>query len=119
MPWLHKCELQKSTETRYIWNKQKHHEGTHCLSQIHEIRMGMIFQQLGSQSFTAFKVSGSIKIKDPDAQYHCLQIQTGNCRNARDLFTQESRVLLCRTLEHTIHSVFDFLTKGWKGREKS
>lgn len=31
MLWLYKQELQKSTEPCYIWNKQKRHEGTHCL----------------------------------------------------------------------------------------
>lgn len=48
--WLLKSKLQKSTEPYYKWNKQKRHEGTHCLLQIHEVRTGVIFQQIGSHS---------------------------------------------------------------------
>lgn len=95
MPRLHKQELRKPTEPRYIWNEQKHHEGTHCpAGSWSENGHGFPADR---KSFTAFKVPGSIKIKDADAQHHCLQIGS-SLSNLGWILSFEIRVLKWSTL---------------------
>lgn len=118
MLWLYKQELQKSTEPCYIWNKQKRHEGTHCLLQIHEVRMGMIFQQIGSHSLPSKFLApqrSEIHVPSTIACKYKLGIV-----EMQEIFSRRSRESSSVKLWSTQSSVFQiFLTKGWKGREKA
>lgn len=117
MLWLHKRELQKSTEPYYTWNNQKCHEGTHCLLQIHEVRMGMIFQQIGSHSLPSkFLAPQRSEIQMPSTiacKYKLGIVEM------QETFSHRSQDSSSVKPWSTQSSVFqNFLTKCWKGREK-
>lgn len=117
MLWLHKQELKTSTVPFYIWSKQKCREGTHCLLEIHEVKMGMIFQQIGSNSLPSkFQAPQRSEMQMPGTIFCKYKL---GIVEMQEIFPCRSRVLLWQTLEHTVLSVLGFSDWGLERKRES